>query len=220
MWSQKFKIAPFCKARPWHYSKVHTILGTRCAVKNSCFHVYNTEQQQNSFTYIISFDSNNNPVRSAGQKLLLLFFRVGNQDSNVTSVIILRQWELTKNGELGAQCNFTCIPTIAWTTTLQGRGTNPLILVLQVKKQINEGNLCLCFCWQIPLQSFGQDTLPLLLALSVGSYVEGQARALARTFYLLALTPPLLPLTSKPPSQPPHSCGEQLDQTYFYWEFE
>lgn len=85
-------------------------------------------------------------MRSAGQKLLLLFFRLGNQDSNVTGVIILRQWELTKNGELEVQCNFTCIPTIAWTTTLQGRGTNPLIPVLQVKKQINEGNLCLCFC--------------------------------------------------------------------------
>lgn len=102
VWSQKLKAAPFCKARPWHCSKVHNILGTRCAGKNSCFHFYNTASQQKSFTYIISFESNNNPVRSAGQKLLLLFFRLGNQDSNVTGVIILRQWELTKNGELGA----------------------------------------------------------------------------------------------------------------------
>lgn len=173
VWSQKLKAAPFCKARPWHCSKVHDILGTRCAGKNSCFHFYNTASQQNSFTYIISFESNNNPVRSAGQKLLLLFFRLGNQDSNVTDVIILRQWELTKNGELGAQCDFTCIPTIAWTTAVQGRGTNPLNPGLQIKRQINEGSLCLCFCWQISLQSFWQDTLPLSLSLLAGSDVEG-----------------------------------------------
>lgn len=61
--ARSLKLAPSCKARPWHYSKVHDILGTRCAVKNNCFHFYNTESQQNSFTYIISFDSNNNPVR-------------------------------------------------------------------------------------------------------------------------------------------------------------
>ena len=61
--ARSLKLAPFCKARPWHYSKAHEILGTRCAVKNNCFHFYNTESQQNSFTYIISFDSNNNPVR-------------------------------------------------------------------------------------------------------------------------------------------------------------
>lgn len=54
-----------------------------------------------------------------------------------------------------------------------------------------------------------------IASLLVGSYVEGQARALASPFYLLTLTPPSLPLTSKPPSQPPHSCGEQLNQTSF-----
>lgn len=39
---QGLKLAPFCKMRPWHYSKSHDVLETRCAVKNNRFHFYNT----------------------------------------------------------------------------------------------------------------------------------------------------------------------------------